>query len=332
MDSSTELLTAPDVKPDPFNKLLSPFDVNQFFRGHWRRKPLCIPGDEKKFSDFPSLKELPSLLSGRFAGNRWIKGHAHSATANLTDHSGNIRQINAPPSMWPDLFNAGVSLCFSSLDRYDERLAQFVRSIASSTQFPGTIYTTGYLTPPFSGSSMHFDSQHVFFMQVSGKKHWKFSQRPAWEEAPVNLPVTSVGSPALKRYLESFDVAVGAPEETGLEEVTLMAGDLLYLPPGFWHEASTSDDHSLHYTLTLQPIGPWQLLVTYLRRSYFEKTMLRRDLRYAVESGDGDITSLLDAAIAQLREDVNGLTADDVQRFFAEASSDNPLKSQFMLP
>lgn len=333
MDSLTELVSLPNVKLNPWSGLLSPFDVDQFFAEHWQRKPLYIQGNENKFSNLPGLQELPALLNGRFSdNNRWIKGHVHGVQGSFIDRAGNIKKISAVPSMWPDLFNAGVSLCFSALDQYDERLTQFVRGIASTTRYPGTIYTTGYLTPPSSGSVMHFDSQHTFFLQISGKKHWKFSQRPAWEEAPVNIPVTSVGSPGLKASLQALGIAVAGPEQTGIQEETLKSGDILYLPPGFWHEARTSDSHSFHYTLTFQPLGPWHLLITYLRRKYFENPSLRRDLRYAVESGDGEIAVLLEAAIAELRVAVNGLTPEDIESFFAQVTSDNMFKGQFMLP
>ncbi len=315
-----------------FGRLLSPIDVSRFFREYWRRAPLHIPGDGSKFANFPGLKELPSLLSGRFSGNRWLGGHMQTAQATFVDKAGNVRKVNAVASMWADLFNGGASLCFSAVDQSNEELRQFVKDIASTTRLPGTIVTTCYLTPPSSGSGMHFDSQHVFFMQVAGKKHWKFSQQPAWQDAPTNVQLSSLKVPSMKTFMESTKMAIATPVETSLQEITLNTGDVLYLPPGFWHEGRTSDSNSLHYTLTFMPLGPWHLLVPYLRRTVFEKTSMRRDVRYATESGDGDTRSLLDAAIADLRDVVNRLTADDVERFFIEASSmEGPFKDSLLL-
>jgi ribosomal protein L16 Arg81 hydroxylase len=308
--------------------LLSPFDVNRFFLEYWHRKPLHIGGDEHKFAKLPGLKELPSLLNGSLSPTRWTKGHTHNAQASFVDRAGNVRYVSAAPSTWPDLFNAGASLCFSALDQYHAELTRFVEGIASTTRLPGTIVTTCYLTAPFSGSAMHIDMQHVFFMQVEGRKDWKISQHAAWQDAPAHVQLSSLKTPGMKACLESLGVKVASPEETGLQEVTLNPGDVLYLPPGFWHEGRTSDSHSLHYTLTFMPLAPWHLVVAYLRREFFQKSCLRRDLRYTTESGEGDATNLIEAAIVELRDIVSRLTANDLEQCFVQATStEGPLKN-----
>jgi ribosomal protein L16 Arg81 hydroxylase len=313
--------------------LLSPFALEGFFSEHWNREPVYISGCNGKFAALPGLKELPTVLNGKLSASHWTKGHVYTAQGSYFDNKGNIKTINAPPPMWPDLFNAGFSLCFNGLHKYHEQLEQFVDGIATTTKFPGTISTTGYLTPPHSGSAMHFDSQHVFLMQISGSKHWKIGERVGWTNAPMNLQLSQVKSPAVKNSFESIGAGVTCPEEGTLRKFTLTTGDILYLPPGFWHQAHTTDSHSLHYSLTLAPLAPWNLLVTYLRRSYFAQPSLRQDLRYAAESGDGDVEHLLEAAIAELKDAVNRLTPNDVQQFFLQLStSDNIFKQHFMLP
>ena len=313
-------------------QLLAPVNVKEFLRDYWNRGPLYIDGADDKFSVLPGVRELPSLLSGRLVGDRWIKGHAHSAQASVIDRMGRVRNVNAVPSMWPELFNIGFSLCFSAVDQYSEQLSNLVQSIRSTTSLPGTILTTSYLTPPCSGSVMHFDSQHAFFMQVSGKKHWRISKRAAWQDAPANIPLSSLNTPAMKAFLDAMGVIVLSPEQIGIQEITLSAGDVLYLPPGVWHEGHTSETHSLHYTLTFMPLGPWQLLVAYLRRAYFAKTSMRRDLRYATAAGDGDSTVLLETALGELREIMASVTAIDLERFFAQmATTDIPIKNHLLL-
>jgi len=316
-----------------FDELLSPADPRQFFLEYWHRKPLLIRGAQDKFRQFPSLNELPSLLNGRLSANRWAKGHAQSAQASFTDRLGQIKSLSAVPTMWPDLFNAGFSLCFSALDQYHEELRALTDCIASTTSYPGTIFTTGYLTPRHSGTSMHFDGHHAFFMQIAGEKHWKVAKGIAWQDAPSNVSLSSLGTPGMKILCESLGVAVATPEDTGLWEATLTPGDVLYLPPGVWHEGHTSESHSLHYTLGFAPLGPWHLAVAYMRQAFFARPALRRDIRFVTESGDGNTTDLIEAALAELRDTINGLTATDLESFFTHISSLNsPLRGYLMQP
>lgn len=314
-----------------FDQLLAPLKVNDFLQQYWNRRPLHVGDNQSKFADLPSLKDLPSMLSGKLSADRWVKGHAHNAQATFIDRSGRVRRISAASTMWPDLFNAGISLGFSALDQYHDELTQLVKGIAATTRLPGLIVTTCYLTPPFSGSAMHFDQQHVFFMQVSGKKNWKIAQRTAWQDAPMNIQASALAAPGMKAFFESIGVVVPSPEETDLQQITLQTGDVLYLPPGFWHEGHTSDSHSLHYTLTFMPLGPWNLLVAYLRQGLFQKLSLRRDLRYVTESGEGNVTKLVEDAIADLKNTVNSLTAADLERFFVETTSaGGPIRDQLI--
>jgi hypothetical protein len=71
------------------------------------------------------------------------------------------------------------------------------------------------------------------------------------------------------------------------------------------------------------PLSPWHLLVAYLRRAVLECPSLRRDLRFAAQSGDGDTRDLIESGIQKLKKAVNGLTADNIESFFAEISSAN---------
>lgn len=306
---------------DPFEKLLRPFDVYAFFRDTWNRMPLYVPGDTSKIDSLPGLESLPSLLGGHLAATHWSRGHAQNAQATFVDQSGRIKKISAPSMVWPELYNSGASLCFSAVDQCSEGLSTLVQGFAATTKLPGIIVTTCYLTPPRSGSPMHFDQQHSFLIQVSGRKHWRVSRQVGWENAPINMQSAALGTPGMKAFLRSIGVAISSPQEAELEEMTLNPGDVLYLPPGFWHHGSTSDSHSFHYTLTFTPLTPWTLLIAYLRQGYFEHSALRCDLRYSAISGEGSANECLEKAIVEFRRSLDALTAHDLESSFIEMAS-----------
>src|SRR5262249_44843073 len=154
---------------------------------YWAKQPLHIGGDPRRFENLPGLSRFPQLLVGRLTGNRWVPRDQKIAQGSFVDSGGKVREIPIPYSTVPEAYNAGLSLCFDYVDHEDAALPELVKSIQNHTDFPGAVGTTCYLTPPHAGSAMHFDCEHVFFCQVSGRKHWKISRRPAFEAPPVNL-------------------------------------------------------------------------------------------------------------------------------------------------
>ena len=90
-----------------------------------------------------------------------------------------------------------------------------------------------YYTPRGSqGLPVHHDTHEVISLQVAGEKRWLVY------EPVLELPLKN------QRYKSSL----GAPGEPVLD-VNLRAGDTMYLPRGWLHQALTSDSDSLHITV-----------------------------------------------------------------------------------
>ena len=79
---------------------------------------------------------------------------------------------------------------------------------------------------------MHHDTHDVFVLQVAGEKHWR------------------VYDPLLRAAAEEPALVEGARRgRPAVLELTLRAGDTLYLPRGWLHDALTSETDSLHVTV-----------------------------------------------------------------------------------
>ena len=106
-----------------------------------------------------------------------------------------------------------------------------------------------YMTPPkMYGFEEHFDAMDVIVMQVSGKKMWTVA----------NHPLKYLSAPDMKRkptLLEVSDYMSPGNHTT----VLLTPGDILYIPRGFIHNATTdlvnneSDEEiSIHLTFGIE--------------------------------------------------------------------------------
>ena len=90
-----------------------------------------------------------------------------------------------------------------------------------------------YYTPRGSqGFAVHHDTHDVLVLQVAGEKRWLLY------EPLLELPLKH------QRYSRSL-----GEEGEPTDEIVLRAGDTLYLPRGWLHQAETSDTDSLHLTI-----------------------------------------------------------------------------------
>ena len=100
------------------------------------------------------------------------------------------------------------------------------------------VQVNSYLTPPSAqGFRAHYDSHDVLVAQIQGEKLWKV-----------------YGSDSVCPLNEMNDDDVQLPESVEApEEIGLRAGDLLYIPRGWIHEAVTGELASLHLTIAVYP-------------------------------------------------------------------------------
>lgn len=292
-------------------ELLYPITLEQFLAEYWDKKFLHIPAvSAKKFAEYPKLKDFPQLFVGDLTEKSW-NGTPYSGSifASWSDGKGKVRKMNAPINQAADLFNAGASLCYGDLTDRHPVLQAIFDDVVSKTGFINNGTVDAYLTPPNSGGPMHFDSQQAFFLQVSGEKHWKLSKKPAMPWPPTNLQAHLFDNPDLGDFIKQMGWDGTAPKDSEFVEILLKEGDVLYLPPGIWHEPTSKESHSLHYSLVLFPLGPWAMLSAYLRTQLFGSPNWRRDLRFLPESSGMTQEEALDVMLKEVREHLNQIDA-----------------------
>jgi JmjC domain len=220
-------------------RTLDPVRGEEFLAERWEKKPLVVPrAEESRFDDLLSVADVERLLTSgglRFPGFRLAKA---GAKLEVSSYTKDLSWRPSPFTGTADVervlaeFEEGATIVLQGLHLNWPPLAEFCRSLEAELGHP--VQANAYFTPRSAqGLPVHHDTHDVFSLQVAGEKRWLVYQ-PAWE-----LPLKH------QRYKAE---TMGEPGDPVLD-VTLRAGDTLYLPRGWLHEAKTSETDSLHITV-----------------------------------------------------------------------------------
>jgi Cupin superfamily protein len=217
-------------------RALEPVTPETFLQDYWQRQPLAVPRDDgSRYDDLLSVRDVERLLTEtalRTPGFRVVK-----AGASVRGYTTNLSWRPEPFTGVVDVrrvlseFEAGATIVLQGLHHSWLPLARFCRHLEAHLGHP--TQANAYFTPRGSqGLPVHHDTHEVLTLQVSGEKRWLVY------EPAVELPLKT------QRYRSEL----GAPGEPVID-VTQRAGDTLYLPRGWLHQALTSATDSLHITV-----------------------------------------------------------------------------------
>jgi ribosomal protein L16 Arg81 hydroxylase len=221
---------------------LDPVGEASFFEDYWERQPLVIQrGEGERFMELLNVAGIERLVCEtgiRMPAFRLVKDGTPLPPTNYTDdipwRPGSFSQIASVERVAAE-HAAGATLVLQALHLWRPAVALYCRGLEMRLGFP--VQANAYLTPPAAqGFAVHHDTHDVFVLQVAGRKRWRLY------EPRLELP--------LKDQRWSADLGdVGAP----IDDFTLEAGDTLYVPRGWPHEAETSQEEALHLTIGLHP-------------------------------------------------------------------------------
>lgn len=217
------------------SSLLKPLSAKFFMFQYWRREMLLLQERPPTFYHFLfSLRDLEQLT------------HLTIPQTNsfliVKDSKALDREFCKEGVLdWDLLFSAyhqGCTIIINQLDQFFPKLQMFATTMTKI--FKNGTNLNLYLTPEGAqGLGPHYDKHQVLVLQIEGSKNWKVYQH-------IQDIYPELGH---EDCMEMLPIVPRQDLTTPQHQFQLKAGDLLYLPGGFVHEASTEDDFSLHLSL-----------------------------------------------------------------------------------
>ncbi|WP_330925126.1 JmjC domain-containing protein [Candidatus Sororendozoicomonas aggregata] len=172
-----------------------------------------------------------------------------------------------------DAFKSGATLKLEELEKRNFTISEVCRYFENI--FGGKSWCKAFWTSfDEEGVPAHFDTTSIVVVQIDGAKVWQL-----WDGL-LEMPNSSMAYSLNHSQL-------GKPKT----EVTLEAGDILYLPAGVPHAAKSVDNHSLHLGFAIEPISYLDVLVHGLKLVAQETPELRKSIIDCAAQNESEIIS-----------------------------------------
>jgi ribosomal protein L16 Arg81 hydroxylase len=242
---------------DRLSQLIHPLDEETFRQDYWERRPLVMHRDDPGYyADLLTLDDVDHVLSLTGIGLdsvRVVLDGNETPVAKLASEGSGINVLEA----LYERYRVGSTIVLNALEQRWEPLQQLSRALGA--ELSCRIQMNVYCTPASSqGFAPHYDMHDVFVAQVHGSKHWRLASQP------YRLPLE--GTP--------YDKSRPAPDPE--QEVDLCAGDVMYLPRGTVHWATSGAGASAHITIGVHPVLYSQVISDALRDLFAEDVRFRK--------------------------------------------------------
>lgn len=235
--------------------------AKSFFKHIWQHQPMIFRSTHKTCQADGILRQTMTM---GFNGVADMLHNCRKSSSPQSDYTSTNSAATAPPlffqngsaitdpySMYSSnpyaAYLDGCSIVVNHADLQSASIAKLCNDLQSS--FPH-VYANAYLTPPNGFAvNAHADDRDVFVIQVLGMKKWK-----VYRKVPVEYPFENeqVGKSGREVPPSVFEGGLCF----GNNVLDLGPGDVMYMPRGFVHEATTEildveDGHSPSFHITI---------------------------------------------------------------------------------
>ncbi|XP_062911595.1 ribosomal oxygenase 1 isoform X1 [Mobula hypostoma] len=222
-----------------FDWLIAPVASKKFFKDIWEKTPALIRRHNANYyKGFFSSEDFDGILREDIVN--------FEVNLDVTSYFDGEKETHTPtgralPAVVWDFYKKGCSLRLLNPQVFSGTVWNVLSILQEA--FGSMVGANVYLTPPGNqGFAPHYDDIEAFVIQLEGAKHWRVYDPKSAEVLP------SVSSRNFNQHELSDPIM----------ETLLEAGDMLYFPRGFIHQAScTPDTHSLHITVSTYQKNSW---------------------------------------------------------------------------
>lgn len=264
-------------------------DADAFFAGCWRTAPAVFrPGTS--LSAPIALADVDDVISGGLLRVPYLEMVDRTSpapegkyTTSRTIHGAMTRGF-ADAAGIRRLLDAGSTLLLRNVEQWHAPTRNLTQAMADD--FGRAVEAFLFVTPPGAqGLAVHRDDADVLLLQINGSKHW-----------------TVYGGPTNSTW------APGAASDVGpaLLDRTIQEGEVLYVPRGFAHEATSERGLSVHLSLTVREVSAQELYVTLQRLLLDGLTLPPRPL------SDDALLDSAEQVLDRFRTKLATITAHDI--------------------
>lgn len=294
--------------------LVFPLTTREFLSTTYGHDFKHFTGESARFHPLFDWDNLNVLLETQPFDSTKVRLARHGHSINPTDYTEEIRRKHNVPyrQIVPDCFlreiRCGATLTLDHAEKAHPPLRHLARRLESELQANVSAHIFASWKP-VPGFDLHWDEQDAIVVQIDGRKKWQvFAPTTPW---PSRLAIAENLS----------------PEADPIAEIELTAGDVLYMPHGWWHAVSATDGPSLHITFGVTPDNGIDLMTWLVGRLRDNELFRRRIPRLA---GDTNQAGYLQS----IRQALHGLLESDklLDEFFLYSDGTSRCRPTFTLP
>lgn len=201
------------------------------------------------------------------------------------------------PGAIGNLLRDGSTVVLDVLHRFWEPVGDFCRRLSYEVGLPAS--ATGFVTPAnHTGFPFHHDEGGNLLVQTVGSKTWRLREPLA--DRPLSHETARANKPTEAQWER-------ISQQPPALEVTLRPGDVLWIPRGWLHSGSATDEPSVHVAVGFVPMLSRYWLAGQLVARLDERRAEFAGLRDEVPWGMAQRPELLTSVVADLIKELTAI-------------------------